>query len=95
VGGASNSGIDNFIEQTTVGGTTTTTGSANTKISSKINQSTTIYEIRSAATFAVGPFLDMHAVPFIGDVPLIGKSATITIAASRAAEYPEGLSTSP
>lgn len=50
-----------------------------------------IYQIEARCTYSVGPFLDMSHVPFIGDVPMLGKPATLTMSCLRSPEDPMSL----
>ncbi|MBS1990647.1 MAG: hypothetical protein JSS86_02155 [Cyanobacteria bacterium SZAS LIN-2] len=52
---------------------------------------TYIYEYTVRSSFAVGPLMDLSAVPLVGALPLIGKPVTLSNQANRAAEHTDAL----
>ncbi len=92
VGGYQSSGVDVYIDASNFRavGTSQRFG-PNTPVPPPIDQNTWVYECTAKASFQVGPAINMSVVPFLSDVPGLGKPATITVSASRAAEHPDGL----
>ena len=57
-----------------------------------IDTSATIYEVQARETYDVGPFVSLASVPFLGDVPALGKPVQFTVNWNRTSEFPQGLS---
>ncbi|MBU6453025.1 MAG: hypothetical protein KGS72_14670 [Cyanobacteria bacterium REEB67] len=54
----------------------------------------TIFEYTVRSNFTVGPFMDLSHVPFVGDVPLIGKGVLLSPSTSRVIEHCDDLTLS-
>lgn len=92
VAGYKSSGVDLFIEASnfrTVG--TTEKFAANTPVPPPIDQNNWVYECTAQSKFQVGPAISMSGIPFLADIPGLGKPVVLTTTASRAAEHPDGL----
>lgn len=63
----------------------------NSGFSNWVDPSVAIFEVECRSKFEVGPFLNMSGVPFIGDIPIVGKPASLTWTCSRAIEHLESL----
>lgn len=66
----------------------------NQPLTGGIDPSTYLYEFNAKVSCQVGPVINMSSLPWIGDVPGLGKPATLNFDAARAAEYPVGLTQS-
>lgn len=89
-GGLGGTGLDLYVYATD-----TTTGQVkvygpNAAVSDPID-SKNIYEYCAHTTFDCGPLVNLSSVPFLGDVPGLGKPFTISYSAFRAAEFSDGL----
>ncbi|MBZ0189796.1 MAG: hypothetical protein K8F91_26360, partial [Candidatus Obscuribacterales bacterium] len=93
-GGFNGCGVDLFATQENSNDGTTTTSGANSPLSLNPDVSNNIYSFDTVATFDVGPFVNMSAMPFIGDIPGVGKPARLTLSASRIIEHPESIADS-
>jgi len=60
-----------------------------------INTKTNIYELQIKSVYRVSPLISLAAVPILQDVPGLGKPVTLTFAASRTVEHPDGLQMTP
>jgi len=91
VGGYQGSGADLYILESNYRSGGTKSYGPNLPVETTIDPSTCLYECNVQAQYQVGPTVSLASMPFIGDVPGLGKPALIRFAASRAAEYPMGL----
>lgn len=91
-GGFSGSGADLFIQRTTLGsGSTTTVYGPNTPYVDVIDKTNNVYEYQVRSIFNVQPFLNLAAIPFIGNVPMIGQPIRLSFVANRLVEDDKGL----
>lgn len=91
VGGHNGTGTDLYLIETNLTGNSVLSFGPNTGGPTSIDPNNNVYEYQVRSTFDVGPFLSMSSVPFIGDVPGIGKPARLSFAAHRNCEFTEGL----
>lgn len=90
VAGFEQSGVDLFIQATSVSGQSQVYG-PNTPIGSSVDTTTYIYEYMTKACYDVKPVISMAAIPVLGSIPGLGKPARISMTAHRACEFPQGL----
>lgn len=91
VGGYNGCGVDLYTTQTSVTSSNVTTSGPNTPLAVNPDTSNNLYSYDTVATYDVGPFVNMGAMPFIGGIPGVGKPARLTFNASRNIEHPDGL----
>ncbi|MGD9679910.1 MAG: hypothetical protein AB7W16_01890 [Candidatus Obscuribacterales bacterium] len=91
VGGYNGCGVDLYTTQTSVNSSNVTTSGPNTPLAVNPDTSNNLYSYDTVATYDVGPFVNMSAMPFIGGIPGVGKPARLTFSASRNIEHPDGL----
>lgn len=85
-------GTELSIIATNVTSGASTVSGANVPLPPPVDTVSNVYEYRTVSTYAVGPFVSMAKVPFITDVPGLGKPAVLTFTNHRSVEHPEGLS---
>ena len=90
-GGIANCGADLYIVATALSGSTNTTTGPNTALTTTPDSTNFIYEYQVRGTYMLKPFVNMSAVPFIGNVPIIGADTPYTCNVERAVETPAGL----
>jgi hypothetical protein len=88
--GISGSGVDIYIHVTSVGSDQSTVYGPNVPLS-VVDTTSNVYECEARTHFLVYPFVNLSAVPFIGDVPLVGRPVEIKFSCLRSAEYPMAL----
>jgi hypothetical protein len=93
LGGINNSGIDLYIVATALTGSANNVYGPDTPLPIAPDNTNFIYEYRVVSSFTVQPFVNMSAVPFIGNVPVVGASTPFTFTAERAVEDSTGLGT--
>jgi hypothetical protein len=94
IGGFNGSGLDLYITETNIATNVSTRNGPNTPfVTNPIDPSTYLYSYDAEVTFNIGPFTDMHDVPWIGGVPGLGVPARLTYTASENVEHPEGIET--
>lgn len=93
VAGYNGSGIDLYVSDTNISSMSTNTYGPNNPPPIAVDTSTDVYTYDVRATFDMGPFVNMGEVPFVKDVPGVGKPARLSFLASSAAEHPEGIGT--
>ncbi|MCA9804612.1 MAG: hypothetical protein KC777_21730 [Cyanobacteria bacterium HKST-UBA02] len=91
VGGYNGCGVDLYTTQTSVNSSNVTTSGPNTPLAVNPDTSNNLYSYDTIATYDVGPFVNMSAMPFIGGIPGVGKPARLTFSASRNIEHPDAL----
>ncbi|MBX3075878.1 hypothetical protein KF913_18355 [Candidatus Obscuribacterales bacterium] len=92
VGGFNNSGVDLFVVDTNISTNVSQRFGPNTPfISGAVNPDEHLYAYEAVATYEVGPFMNLNSVPFIGQVPGVGRPARLSYRAARNIEHPEGL----
>jgi len=84
-------GVSLYVDQTTVSNNQQTVYGPDTPVKGTIDPVNNIYEIEARCLYDVGPMLNLRNVPWIGDIPLIGKPARLNFSCQRAAEFPDGL----
>jgi hypothetical protein len=55
------------------------------------NAAANIYQYTLRSSFAVGPCIALSHLPLVGDLPMVGRPATVEITTSRAAEHTDCL----
>jgi hypothetical protein len=90
-GGYKGCGLDLYVEATDFRTKRITKFGPNTPVPPPIDKSTFVYEDVAYANFEVGPFVSLGFFPFMGDVPGLGRPATLRFKATRAVESPDGL----
>ncbi|MBK9142365.1 MAG: hypothetical protein IPM23_07715 [Candidatus Melainabacteria bacterium] len=91
VGGYNGCGVDLYTTQTSVTSSNVVTSEPNTPLAVNPDTSNNLYSYDTVATYDVGPFVNMGAMPFIGGIPGVGRPARLTFSASRNIEHPDGL----
>jgi hypothetical protein len=91
IGGIAGSGIDLSVVSVPYGGGSATTHPKNTPMGTAATPDTNTYEYKVEANFNMGPFMNLATLPWVGDVPGVGKPARLTFTATSSAEFPEGL----
>lgn len=92
IGGFNNSGVDIFIVDTNINTNVSRRYGPNTPFVTRTrNPDEHLYAYEAVATYDVGPFMNLHSVPWIGDVPGVGRPARLSFRAARNIEHPEGL----
>lgn len=91
VGGYKSTGADLFIEQSSIVGGKSDHIGPNAPVPPPIDTSSNIYECTVQLNCEVGPFMNLSFVPFLGNVPGLGKPALLSLSSSRSVEYPRGL----
>lgn len=92
IGGFNNSGVDLFIVDTNINTNVSRRFGPNTPfIVRAANPDDHLYAYEAVATYDVGPFMNLHSVPWIGEVPGVGRPARLSFRAARNIEHPEGL----
>lgn len=92
VGGFNNSGMDLYITDTNISTNQSTRYGPNTpSVPPPSNPDEHLYSYDAVVTFDVGPMVNLHSVPWIGNVPGVGVPARMSYTASSNVEHPEGL----
>jgi hypothetical protein len=86
-------GISVYIDQTNIASSQQTVFGPDQPMTTAVDSTNNIYEIETRCLYDIGPMLPMQNVPYIGDIPLIGKAYRLGFSSERAAEFPDGLST--
>ncbi|MBI1269491.1 hypothetical protein GC174_03570 [bacterium] len=90
VAGSSGTGTNLFVIRTPLGGSSTTYG-PNTPYAGILDEENNVYEYQVRSTFDIGPFMSMSAVPWVSDIPGLGRPARLNFVASQVVEYSDGL----
>ena len=90
VAGFESSGIDLFIQATSVSGNSMLYG-PNTELNNPADTASFIYEYKTTATYDIKPVINLAAVPGFSSIPGLGKPARISLSAHRSCEFPMGL----
>lgn len=90
-GGYAGCGCDLYVTATNYRGQTMVTYDANKAVPPPIDTSQWIYEYGCRCTFDANPLVNLSFVPFMRNVPGLGKPARLTSIAHRMVEYPNGL----
>lgn len=90
--GYQGSGCDLYVTATNYRGQDVRRHGPNQPVPPPVDTSQWIYEYCCQCTCDAGPAIDLSFVPFIKDVPGIGKPLRLTATAQRVVEHPEGLS---
>jgi hypothetical protein len=91
IGGVHGCGTDLYVHRTDVKTGEITTYGPNKSCPPPIDKNKYVYEYTTRVNYIVGPFVSMAKAPFVGDIPLVGKPASLNWFTSRLVEYPEGL----
>lgn len=91
VGGFKSTGSDLYIEATDYYSNKQQSFAANQPLPSSVDRTRNIFEYRVQSTYRVNPFLSLSMIPWISNVPGLGKSVVLTFNTRRAVEHPEGL----
>jgi hypothetical protein len=91
IGGYQNSGMNLYIESTNYWNNQTTESPANQPLTAAADLTKNIFEFRSVSSYQVTPFISLASVPFIKDVPGLGKPTELKFETRRVVEHPEGL----
>lgn len=94
-GGYQNCGADLYLVVTNINTNAVTRHGPNTPPPNAVQNSSELYEYRVVTRFDIAPWLNMSGIPFIGNVPIVGKTVTMTATCDRNAEHPEGFAASP
>ncbi len=90
VGGYLNCGSSLYVDATNYINQKVTTYGPNTPLAS-VDTTAFIYEYRVDTNFDMQPFVNLANVPFIGQVPGLGKTATLHWTCHKLCEFPKGL----
>lgn len=91
IGGMAGSGMNLYLYSVDYQNGSSTIYGPNSPLSPPVDTATKIYEAEARVTYDVGPFLNCAAVPYVADIPLIGKPARISFVNRAPVEHPEGL----
>ncbi len=91
VGGMAGSGMNLFLYAINYQNSSSSIYGPNSPLAPPIDTATNIYEVEAKVLADVGPFLNLSGVPFVGNIPLIGKPARLQFTNRAAVEHPEGL----
>lgn len=91
VSGFASSGDNLFVVATNFRQGGSTTFGPNTAVPPPVDTASNIYEYSVTSTYNAGPLVNLHFLPYIGDVPGIGKPMCLTFTATRAVEHTDGL----
>lgn len=91
VGGMAGSGMNLYLYAVDYQNGSSTIYGPNSPLSPPVDTATKIYEAEARVMYDVGPFLNCAAVPYVADIPLIGKPARVSFVNRAAVEHPEGL----
>ena len=89
VGGLTGSGVDLYFKVTNIYSGKVSTYGPNQSLPPPVDTQANVYECSVKAIYNVGPLLNLSVIPFVGDVPGLGKPATLTSEWDRAVEKPE------
>lgn len=92
VNGYSNTGSDLFLMVTNIYTSQATAFPANSPPTAPIDTTNNLYECSVVSTCEVGPVINLSGIPFVKDVPSLGKPAVITASWVRAWEHPSATS---
>lgn len=94
VGGFNGSGLDLYVTETDISSNVSIHNGPNTpNVTNPVDTSAYLYTYDAVVTYECGPLMRLHYIPWIGDIPGVGKPATISYTASEHVEHPEGLET--
>ena len=91
VGGFANSGADLYVIETDIGTGQSTTYGPNSSVTGTVDADNKVYEYQVRSTFNVGPFMNLSALPFIGNVEGLGKPITFNITNEKLVEHIGGI----
>lgn len=91
VGGYNGCGVDLYIDTTNYLKNDTKEYGPNMPVPPPIDTSSWLYQCRVRVHYDVGPTISLAGVPWLGNVPGLGRPARLTFTASRAAEHPQDL----
>lgn len=91
VGGFLDSGVNLYVHESEVNSTNTKTYGPNTVMTGPINTTKNVYQYAATFNCDVSPFASLSAVPFLKDIPGVGKPARMNYTARKTIEYPQGL----
>lgn len=91
VGGHNGTGTDLYLIETSLAGSNSLAYGPNTGGPAALNSNNNVYEYQVRSTFDVGPFVNMASMPWVGDIPGVGRPARLSFVAHRNCEFTEGL----
>lgn len=91
-GGLGGTGIDLYVHATNINDGQIKIYGPNAAVSDPINSTTNVYEYCARASFDVGPLVNLSFVPFVNQIPGVGRPFRLGYSAFRAAEFSDGLS---
>lgn len=91
VGGHNGTGTDLYLIETSLGASNSLAYGPNTGGPATLNSNNNVYEYQVRSTFDVGPFVNMASMPWVGDIPGVGRPARLSFVAHRNCEFTEGL----
>jgi hypothetical protein len=92
VNGYNGSGVDLYIATTNLSSRKTTVCGPDIPLKDKLDTTGNVYEYEAQVNYAIGPLLSMSQLPFVKDIPIIGKPASFSYTVEKAAEHLDGLS---
>jgi endo-alpha-1,4-polygalactosaminidase (GH114 family) len=94
VGGYDNSGMNLYLTDTNISTNVNIVHGPNTPAVSALDQEKYLYAYDTVLTYDVGPFLNLSALPLVGNVAGLGKPVRMTFQANRAVEHLNGVTVS-
>jgi hypothetical protein len=91
VGGHNGTGTDLYLIETSLAANNVLAYGPNTGGPTPLNSNNNVYEYQVRSTFDVGPFVNMSQMPWIGNVPGVGRPARLSFVAHRNCEFTDGL----
>lgn len=89
-GGFGQSGFDCYLLSTNIFTNSTSTYGPNLALPPPIDCTASFYQLQTNSLHEIQPFLNLSALPFIGNAPIVGRPATVGFSNIRTIEHPEG-----
>ena len=91
-GGLGGTGIDLYVHASNINNGQVKIYGPNAAVSDPIDSTANVYEYCARASFDVGPLVNLSFVPFVNQIPGVGRPFRLGYSAFRAAEFSDGLS---
>lgn len=92
ISGYENCGSDLYVVTTSLGTRQTSIVGPNEQLQNAVDQTQNIYEVMVKSTYSINPFIAIRSVPFVCDIPGLGKPFLLSCSANHSAEFPTALS---
>lgn len=86
-------GNDLYVLQTNIASGKVTSSKPNQPFVSTIDTTANMYELSVQSSYDVEPLISFAALPFLGNIPGLGKAVSLTFTVHRPVEHPGGLQT--